>query len=299
MRHILTELLFRNRFFRFACSSPGLSGVQVAADRAFFGENDMSEIDTFLDGIDAEVDASLEVNSDSDIETEAESNPEGGENESESESSSPELKETDQEVAAHEEGLNQTFIAERRRRQEAEATIKDLELSMQNMREAQNEPREDLDFLEDPNAARDALREEFSETLTMSNISISEEIARDKHDDYEEKIQIFVDEANQNPELWAKFKNAKLPAMYAYKYASRQQKIKALEDLDVDSFEAKIRADERSKGDGAIQKAVNEALAKVGKLPISMSNERASGGNSSPEWGGPPSIDDMLGNKKE
>jgi len=273
---------------------PGFRALQAAADRALLESKVMAEIDEFLDGIDSENEG--EAGEAGITETGENTTGENTDEVSSEGDSTPESEETQQDKSKRELGLEAGIAAERGNRQKLEDENRQLKASLDQYQTTAAEKKEDLDFFEDPNAAREAMRDEFNEKLITKGIEFSEEIARSQHEDFDEKIGDFIVEANQNPELWDKFKQAKMPAVYAYKHATKQRKMKELESTDIVTLEAKIRADERAKGEEATKKAVQAALAQAGKLPQSMATERAAGGNGNPEWGGPPSIDDMLNN---
>jgi len=262
----------------------------------------MADLDTFLDGIAAETteevteetEASSEETTTASAETDTTTETTASEATGETDSS-PESEETtsttEDDADKHSKGLEATAIGERRRRQDAESKLQEAEQENQRLREQLNQGEEPQgkDFWEAPEEVVDS-------KITRVKLDLSESQARSRYADYENKLQAFAEDAQNNPALVKRMKADVDPAEFAYRHGEKVLKMQ--EFGDPADFEASIRAEEKARADKRVEEAVKEAkaeaLKQAGNLPPSMSTERAAGGNSNPEWSGPPSLKSIL-----
>lgn len=148
-----------------------------------------------------------------------------------------------------------------------------------------------VDFWENPDQALGTLEGRVDEKLTRFKIDWSEQAARGRYTDFEEKAAIFSQMAEANPALIQQMVSQADPAEFAYKAAKSHQKLKEVGDLD--SYEAKIRADERAKIEASMNTKIEAEIQKRLNVPKSLSNARATGGNANVAINEP--LEDILG----
>lgn len=180
---------------------------------------------------------------------------------------------------------------ERRKRQEAEARIAALERDFQARQQAKP-PEPEVDFWDDPNAVisqrveqavSTALQRIEQQQLTK-RIDDSEQVARQKYTDFDEKLGAFQQAVQFNPILAREMAMASDPAAFAYERGRTALEIQRAGSLD------EVLKAERAKWEA-------EALAAMPApptLPSTTATDGSVGGRSGPAWAGPPSIDDLL-----
>lgn len=177
--------------------------------------------------------------------------PEQGEQQAEStptEVSTPEPETTPQDTTPVSEstethGLQAALLAERRKRQEAEAKLKELSAPKQ-------EQAAIPDPIEDPNGYANYISQQTAGANLQNRLAMSRELAVSILPDYEQKEAVFLsmvrdDEGRITDQgLWQRLMAAPNPAKFAYDTAN--QALMVRERMSPD-YEAKIRADERAK----------------------------------------------------
>ena len=116
---------------------------------------------------------------------------------------------------------------------------------------------------------------------------LEQQLARQKWQDYDAKIELFKQEAASNPFLVEQVRQAPNPAEYAYNVASqiavaRQYGSEAPPSRE--EMEAKIRA---------------EIMSEIGmkpaqSAPTTLATQRSVGSRSGPAWSGPKAITDIF-----
>jgi len=154
------------------------------------------------------------------------------------------------------------------------------------------EPAERPDFFDDPDAALQTMEQRMEQKIARARIDWSEQSARQRYQDFDDKIGVFTEMANENPMLWQQMAASPDPADFAYKQANQVQKMR--EFGSIDKFEEKIRADERAKAEKAAMAKYEAKLKELSGLPGSLSDTRAAGGNSSPPVTN-EALEDILG----
>lgn len=143
---------------------------------------------------------------------------------------------------------------EREKRQAAEARLREL----QNPR-TQTDPWSDL-----PGAlsqTQEALRQE----MFVERCNVTEEMARDRHKDFDEVREVFLEAANADPTLFARLRNERNPAEFAYREGLRIGKLKTFNgdfsayEKDIETrTEARVRAELEAKyGKTVVPKSLN------------------------------------------
>jgi len=161
----------------------------------------------------------------------------------------------------------------------ARIRAKNRDLEERANRKVDQPPEEKVEFFDDPDRALSMVEQRMEAKLQRKIIDMSEYNARQRHEDFDEKIAVFTEIASENPVLWQQMAVAPDPAEFAYKQANQVSKMREFGDLD--KFEAKIRAEERTRTEAEFAKKYEDKLSELTKLPGSLSDKRAAGGNSS------------------
>lgn len=168
-------------------------------------------------------------------------------------------------------GLISAKTAETRRRQEAEAQL----THMQQKQE----------FYDDPESYVAAEVSKAVQVMDNRLLNLSEQNAAYRYDDFQGMKESFFNEvAPENPALIQQFLQTPDPYESLYQYMKKINLQKELGDVnDLESLKAKLREElkqEMMGNDDALRKAEIEAEIR-NKLPGTLSNARATGGNTS------------------
>lgn len=156
----------------------------------------------------------------------------------------------------------------------------------------QQQPEQNPDFFDDPDKALQSLEQRFENRIRTERINMSEHNARRRYADFDNKVETFMELANQNPVLWQQMSESPDPADFAYKQADQHAKMQQFGSID--KFEEKVRAEERAKVEAAIKSEYEAKLKELSSIPESLSEARAAGGNSSPPVTN-EALEDILG----
>jgi hypothetical protein len=156
-------------------------------------------------------------------------------------------------------------IDERRKRQALEAELAALKESI---------PKRDvidarLDVLEDPDGFSEAISSRIEKAAIETRINLSREMMIDRHDDYEEKEQIFIEYAKEHPELQQQALKSSNPAKFVYEEAKKFQEFQQIKDgTYVEKLKAELKEQvrkeleaERSKTSGIRPSLAKESSA--------------------------------------
>lgn len=131
---------------------------------------------------------------------------------------------------------------ERAKRQELESRLRQLENAQTQARQqAQAPSKQELEnrFLSDPveflKELETSRQQQLVDATIQNRITLSEEWARDKYEDYEEVVQVFKDAALQDPTLGHQLRSVSNPAKFAY------EKGKELAPKPEGDFDARVK----------------------------------------------------------
>lgn len=156
------------------------------------------------------------------------------------------------------------LIAERKKRQEYEARIRQLE---QAQPEAPN-------FYEGPERYVQTLLAQERQQMQASMVSALEAQAREMYPDYDEVFAELEEQAPDNPALIQKVMQSPNPALAAYKLGKQLRELKQMQDPD--AYRNKIEAEVRAKVE-AEYRAKDEAKQKAANaIPPDLTAARAS-----------------------
>lgn len=197
-----------------------------------------------------------------------------------------------QEFTDKEKAFQRAMLEERGKRQDLEKRLAAIELA-KNAQGAATEPAKT--FWDDPEGALAKHQAEIASVAVNARLQTAELIARQKHQDFDEKIEEFGKILGQTPGLHAKWLSAPDPAEFAYNVGKNHLDLQAAGSME--EMRAKIERETAARVRSEIEaelKAKAEALARDrAALPPSLSDARASG-TAKHVWGGPPSMDEIL-----
>lgn len=203
--------------------------------------------------------------------------------------------ETKEEEPADVKGIKAAMMAERRKRQDTEAKLAQLEA------EREAAAKEEKPYLGEEYEQRFTETEQrFNQQLLLQKLDISEDFARSKYADYEEKLELFRAQVEQNPALYQQMIQQVNPAEFAYKTANDSQKMARLKELgDPDEFAAKLRETIKAelKAEAEAEKTAAVEAAIKAKLKGGFSEQRSSGNERTTvkKFNGPTPMSDILG----
>jgi hypothetical protein len=175
-------------------------------------------------------------------------------------------------------------LAERRKRQEAEQRIAALEAQLQQI---SNPPQPAPDMFENPEGWQNHFGGQIAQTAVQqatinSKLEMSEMLARDKFDDFDDMKTAFMELAQENPTLAQQALADSHPWRKAYQIAKTHSTMQQVGATDVDSLRASIRAEIEAELKAKPQPAIPTSLAGA-----------QSGRGTSGVWN-PPTIDEIL-----
>lgn len=180
---------------------------------------------------------------------------------------------------------------ERRKRQAAEAANKEMAAELAELRKPKTEEPQRPDATEDPEGAYSHLEGSFQSALLKERINTSREMMMELKADYEEKENVFIQLAKENPSLVNQMNKSGNPAKFAYKTAENHlaiQKLtdpKTVEQMKAD-YEKKWNAEFEAKNPNAKRNA--SALA----VPDLNNATSAASGHATPQA---EALDDVVG----
>ncbi len=144
-------------------------------------------------------------------------------------------------------------------------------------------------FIEDPAAFVENLREEFRKDITTLRVENAQNSARAKYADYDEKEAVFVELTQEIPYLKAQISQSENPAEFAYQTAKFHMEMRAAGG-SVDALKAKLAADIEAerKAKYAVQTA---------NLPKTLSGATGTGRTSSQVFTGPAPLESIYAKK--
>jgi len=194
-------------------------------------------------------------------------------------------------LSKREQGLYASQKAEREKRQALERELEELK-SKQS--EGSAEPEQSIDPLEDPKGFADSVTSKIDQVRLATRIETTQELMREKHDDYDDREAQFLELAKGNPALIQQMQAATSPAKFAYETAVKHERFSKF-----DSFEDAVNAEvEKRTGStekdlrAKIEKEFEAKLKTATSLPPSGAGGSLGGDNTTV---GHDSLQDILG----
>jgi hypothetical protein len=178
---------------------------------------------------------------------------------------------------------------ERKRRQEAEARIAALEAQLQSLQQPKAEPEPVPSIWDDDQAALAHNRQQaVSEASFNARLDMSEMLASQAHEDFQEVQAKFNELAHYNPLLAKQALESKHPWEAAYQIAKNAMKAEEFGASNVSELEAKIEAR---------IKAELEAQKPAVTIPTTLADHQSMRGGAAPAATGPLTSEDVLGRR--
>lgn len=194
------------------------------------------------------------------IETKPEEDPKGGEVPEETPATKDEESEPWTKTA---------YLDEKRKRQDAQNRVKELESQLSGKKETAP------DIFEDQEQYTSYLNSQISSAVNNTKAEISEFFARRDHDDIDEKFERFKELAEQNPELKREVAASKSPWHTMRDIVIKAEEMEALKD--VDSYKAKLRAEIEAELKAEIEGKATAEKEKLESITPSLAGARSSG----------------------
>ena len=146
-----------------------------------------------------------------------------------------------------------------------------------------------------------AFEQRQAENAMRERVETSKEIARDRHEDFDEVEAAFQEAAEKNPTLWNGVLDKRLPAIEVYK---RGKQILAGAESSPMSEIAKLRAEiaelraGRDGGQTETDAETAEAPAHKPSIPRSNVGVRGTGVGKTTTWAGPTPIENVFGRRR-
>lgn len=190
---------------------------------------------------------------------------------------------------------------ERQKRQQLEARLEQYETYFSRLQQQAQQPQAMPDMHEDPGGytawitgqVRDHVMREVQQAGerfgSTTRAEISELLARQKFEDYDQKIEIFKQAMIENPFLIDQVRRAPDPASFAYRAAGQYLEAKQYGSPEASSRGA-IEAEIRQQ----IMSELGLSSSASARAPSSLASERSIGSRSGPAWSGPTALGDIL-----
>lgn len=196
-------------------------------------------------------------------------------------------EEPKEQLSEKERGLLAAAQEERRKRQDLERRLAELEKPKEQKTE---EPKS---FWDDPEGHLKKHTQEVHQTALATRISVTEAMAREKYKDFDQAVEIFAQALQETPGLHAQWLASANPAEFAYRVGKNTRELR--EAGNIDALREKIAKEERVKLEAEF-KAKQEELDKLrAQLPGSLSSVRGATQQQRVAYTGPTTLDDILG----
>jgi hypothetical protein len=182
------------------------------------------------------------------------------------------------------------YLTEKRKRQEAEERLSVLEQQLQQLQQPQEPPASPPSVWENEQAFGEHLTGQAVNRASFNaRLDVSEMLADQAHEDFDEMKARFIAMMEQNPALQQQALAAKHPWEKAYQIAANAAKMEALGAVNVADLEAKIEARVREEMMGSSPVPQPQPT-----VPVSLTGERNVGSRSGPAWAGPKTLEERL-----
>jgi len=217
----------------------------------------------------------------------------------------PQVEENKEPVASQEEAAPETqgeptspstdkhvplaaLEAERSQRKDWKERALRLEGEMKAMREQRErvqEPQEEQRQMDPIQVMQQRMLDQHYNTSQL--------LAKQSYKDLDEKVEVFMEAAKQNPALVAAMQQQAHPYEFAYREAERMLLQKEMGN-DPSAYRAKLETEIREKLLAEMGQSNQSAAPAAPRIPASLAGARSSAGRTAGVFTGPPSLDDIL-----
>lgn len=186
-------------------------------------------------------------------------------------------------------GLEAATVAERKKRQDVETQLASVMAELEALKNPPQPPAPPPDIWEDTQGWQQHFGGQVvNQASVNANLNMSEMLARDKFDDFDEAKAEFLALAEKNPSLAEQALSDPHPWRKAYQIAKNHKAMSELGATDVATLEAKLR-------EKILAEMASSAVPQGTAIPASLTNERNVGSRSGPAWAGPKPLSELLG----
>lgn len=151
-------------------------------------------------------------------------------------------------------------------------------------------PKEPVDPWTDLPGAFKSHQEQLDERLFVERCNLTEQLVREKHADFDDVREVFIEAAQGNPALWQQLRQESNPARFVYREGLRIKELKEVGG-DFAAYRTKLKTD--------IEASVRaEYEAKYGKptpvVPTSLNSDTSPVVPAEPAYAGPPPLKSLL-----
>lgn len=177
---------------------------------------------------------------------------------------------------------------EREKRQTVERELQALREQFQAIQQPKEPPAPPPSLWEDEEGWQQHFGSQVASAASLNaRLDMSEMLASQNHDDFDEMKDRFIQMMGQNPTLQQQALSAKHPWEKAYQIAKNAAKMEELAAVDLDDLKAKMREELMAEMQGQTPAAPT--------LPPTLTTERNVGTRSGPAWSGPRPLSELLG----
>lgn len=182
---------------------------------------------------------------------------------------------------------------ERRKRQELERQYQDLQARIANNQAPTDEQRKD--FWDDPEGYIQNIQQQTQSQVFATKLEISESMARDRWEDFDERFETFKELAQKRPSLVQEAYADPNPGKFVYETAKEHERLREIGD--VTEYKEKLEKDFDRRVKEEAERLRQKALEEEDKLPGSAADARQAAGRSESDKhanAAPPSLDEIV-----
>lgn len=181
------------------------------------------------------------------------------------------------------------YKAIREEREKRQSLERELEALRQQFQQAQEPAAPPPSIWDDDQAAlQHSQQQAVSQATYMARLDMSEMLAAQAHEDFDDMKAKFIELMTLNPALQQEALQAKHPWEKAYQIAKNAASAAELGATNVDDLKAKLREE-------IMAEMQQEQVPLRPTVPPSLTAVRNVGTRSGPAWAGPASLSDLLG----
>jgi hypothetical protein len=178
--------------------------------------------------------------------------------------------EKEKEPEKEDDGIMAAYMAEKKKRQA-------YEQQLQQIQNSQQQPEPEFDW-SNPEKTLELKAQQIENKFNERFLNMSEASCKQRHEDYDQKYEVFVSMATENPAIINQMQAQPDPAEWAYQQATKQSLLNEI-GSDPEAYRQKIEAEVRAKFEaeqGAQkQTEVEKKIQQVSDLPPSAAKIKA------------------------
>jgi len=196
---------------------------------------------------------------------------------------------SDEEKAAEAKAEEERLAAEAAKPPEDSEEVKGLKAALHAERTKRQDlekapPAEKKEFWEDPEGAIKDASQTVEQKLQQTVLTISENAARARHEDFQVNYDAFAVAAQDNPALIDRMLQSPDPAEFVYRTGAKETLLKSMGDPA--EYKQKLTAEIKTELQTEYDTKLKDEIAKLAKLPASAAEASGEGNNYAETDGG-------------